>query len=773
MSKRQAVAALLGLAILLAAGRAFAQTSRGAEHVVEAYDLRMAMETRWPGTGGYRPVRFEFTPTKPITADRQLQLVFQVYQWNLDQIGVVVKQVVDLPAGTAGVKLSLPVPFGSLRAFNLRVFEDGVELPKLAINSGATNNGNDSQPRILMLASDRTSLQFVDGHMQIPTGTPASGTSLLPGEEQSAPGAMSMATIQRVVQRIPLADFPSRWIEFTSLDVVAVTQADLKELATERRPQLKALMEWVRAGGNLWVTGVGPQWERLPEVEKHLAISVPAEGVDADDPLERGWNPPGSFSYTPNQQNYGGPYGVPMPMEALALAQLPNVASGPVAQEILDLLSRAEAEMRKGATLAEICLRLGVSEESLSRWGWEYGKGRVALLGRPIDFGQITVISQGSLFSNNPRVETLGASSERLLWEKRNGLLPGGQTDGFWKFLIPGVGLAPVGAFQILITLFVVIIGPLNYLLLVRYRRLQMLIVTTPLCALAITGGLFLYALITDGLGVRVRARSYTSLDQQAGQAASWTRLSYYAGLSPRSGMTFSIDTAVYPLRDVNAYNEAESRQPPTIEWVDLVSRASGLNPAQGPPMPTHQHLSQGWLSPRTPTEFLTQRSRPSKLRLEIMPSLDGTELTVTNRLGVAVEWLLIHPDDEKYYLVKDLAAGDTAQAQAIELGVAGVEYRTLFHAEDPVAPPEIDANHYRRMNWRRARRMWNSGGGPLTIPSFDSGRLERMLTETATPSKSQSARTYLAILQNSPELELGIEGATEEASFHVLSGKW
>lgn len=773
MSKRQIVTAVLGLALLLAGGRAFAQTARGAEHVVEAYDLRMGLDTQWPGTGGYRPIRFEFTPVKPITADRQLLLVFQVYQWNLDQIGVVVKQVVDLPAGTPGVRLSLPVPFGSLRAFNLRVFEDGVELPKLAINSGATSNVNDSQPRILMLVSDRTSPQFVDGHMQIPTGTPAPGTSLLPGEVQPGPGAMAMATIQRVVQRIPLSDFPSRWIEYTSLDVVAVTQADLKELAAARRPQFAALMEWVRAGGNLWVTGVGPKWENLSAVEKHLSLRVPAEAVDSDDPLERGWKPPTSFSYSPNQQNYSGHYGAPMPMAAIALSQFSNQTGNPIAQEILDLLSRAEAEMKKGATLAEICLRLGVSEENLSRWGWEYGKGRVELLGRPIDFGQITVISQGSPFSNNPHVETLGASSERLLWEKRNGLLPGGHTDGFWKFLIPGVGLAPVGAFQILITLFVVIIGPLNYFLLARYRRLQMLIVTTPLCALAITGGLFLYAIITDGLGVRVRARSFTTLDQQAGQAASWTRLSYYAGLTPRSGMTFSIDTAVYPLRDFNAYDADETRQPPTMEWVDLVTKASGLNPAQGPPMPTHQHLSQGWLSPRTPTQFLTQRSRTSKLRLDIAPSSDGSGLTVTNRLGVTVEWLLIHPDDEKYFLVKDLAPGDTAQAQAVELGTAGIEYRTLFHAEDPVAPPEIDANYYRRMNWRRARRMWNSGGGPLTIPAFDSGRLERMLSETATPTQSPAARTYLAILETSPELELGVEGAKEEASFHVLSGKW
>jgi hypothetical protein len=33
--------------------------------------------------------------------------------------------------------------------------------------------------------------------------------------------------------------------------------------------------------------------------------------------------------------------------------------------------------------------------------------------------------------------------------------------------------------------------------------------------------------------------------------------------------------------------------------------------------------------------------------------------------------------------------------------------------------------------------------------------------------------RSYVAITETGPEIELGVAGATEEASFHVLQGSW
>ena len=116
----------------------------------------------------------------------------------------------------------------------------------------------------------------------------------------------------------------------------------------------------------------------------------------------------------------------------------------------------------------------------------------------------------------------------------------GGVLWGLVFGLIPGVGSAPVNSFLVLISLFVVAIGPVNYFLLQRQRKLYLLLITVPLGAGVVTSALFIYALVSDGLGVRARARSLTRIDQTSGRTVSWSRQSYYAGLAPSAGMSRS-----------------------------------------------------------------------------------------------------------------------------------------------------------------------------------------------------------------------------------------
>ena len=84
-----------------------------------------------------------------------------------------------------------------------------------------------------------------------------------------------------------------------------------------------------------------------------------------------------------------------------------------------------------------------------------------------------------------------------------------------------------------LITLFVLLIGPLNYWWLKRAKRLHLMVLTVPLAAIVTTAGLAAYAVLADGFDTKVRLYSYTTLDQRTGDAACWARLSYYSGLAP------------------------------------------------------------------------------------------------------------------------------------------------------------------------------------------------------------------------------------------------
>ena len=46
--------------------------------------------------------------------------------------------------------------------------------------------------------------------------------------------------------------------------------------------------------------------------------------------------------------------------------------------------------------------------------------------------------------------------------------------------------------------------------------------------------------MISDGLVIRLRVRSFADLDQTTGRAAVWSRQSYYAGVAPSRGLAIS-----------------------------------------------------------------------------------------------------------------------------------------------------------------------------------------------------------------------------------------
>ena len=77
----------------------------------------------------------------------------------------------------------------------------------------------------------------------------------------------------------------------------------------------------------------------------------------------------------------------------------------------------------------------------------------------------------------------------RWRWRFRQGLSLDFDNPSFDNFLIGDVGLPPVQPYRVLITLFVVLIGPLNYWFLRRHGRLHLLLFTVPAAALVATAG--------------------------------------------------------------------------------------------------------------------------------------------------------------------------------------------------------------------------------------------------------------------------------------------
>jgi hypothetical protein len=118
-----------------------------------------------------------------------------------------------------------------------------------------------------------------------------------------------------------------------------------------------------------------------------------------------------------------------------------------------------------------------------------------------------------------------------------------------FRLPIEGVGEVPTRAYLLILFLFVLVIGPLNYIYLWRKKRQVLLVVTVPLFSIAFIALLTGYAFFLQGFGVRSRVVTFTVLDQNSKRAATRSSASLYpGGFRPSGGVRFTADAAIFPM---------------------------------------------------------------------------------------------------------------------------------------------------------------------------------------------------------------------------------
>ncbi len=505
----------------------------------------------------------------------------------------------------------------------------------------------------------------------------------------------------------PLETFPQTWLGYTPNDIVHLPLEKLQELSRKHPQAFHALATWVAAGGNLWIEQAGSQMKELPQLDELLnSAMAPGNSTVSSD-----WQRPTLITGISNFVD-------------------PNYLQG----------SRIELDSQLGEAI-EAAPQTPFSKE-------ESEQMLDSIRSRPLGFGMV-VVFRDSVIDTLPAILPNGvpefADVSRVDWIVRNGVDPFDPNEDFWEWLIPGVGLPPVLEFQILITLFVIGIGPLNYFLLRRKRRLYLLVVTVPLSALLITGGLIGYAVVADGFHVRVRARSFTELDQRSGQAACWSRQTYYAGVAPSDGLHFPTDMAVFP-KEVGVNSRHESRNASRVlKWGD------------------DQHLAEGWLRSRTTTQFMCIRARQSPAALQVT-STPGKPPVVTNQLGSRILQLVLRDAEGKYFGAADIDAGGTITLDAAAAQTASAAARLSILEARPQALSSSNISL--------------SPGRPYSgsyMLSGNESRLEASIEEARLAlggNLDLPPNSYIAIVEKSPEVEYGCS-ARQEGSLHVIRGRW
>lgn len=769
MTSRQARPVRLVLAALLAA--TFAPESFAGSGAVVTFPqpgtkiksgLLMTVDFRGVDGNGYRPVKVEFRTITgaPLTADRQLRIVLTPHSYNAMNT-TEVTQVVELPEGSTATTATIAIPQSSLwYSSEIEVFEDGeklTDLSSMGIGWPGTNYWDWSEARPVALLVDSNIPARLKRESDIATfkarGTDPAPTHTLPdirilnnlfpdpnrGNTFFADQKISDVTLLSQIadlprmEMLPPAELPERWIDLSQYDFTIISLADLKLLADKEPQKLKALAEWAASGPLLLVTGVGNDFAGLAEIERALSLpKLPA--VDKDQSEFRGWQPANNdfhrhsliSDYEDFQSTLRATNQPTLPGQAMLQPRFDRTRRTPFTQANDEIPAPAQMPF----AMREIGLGMIVATASdkpfpgtETDWIW--------------------------IFNSVPR--------NHWMWYQRNGFSLHRTNDDYWTFLIPGVGEAPVVSFLLLVSLFAVLIGPVNYMLLSRAQRLYLLLITVPVGAVLVTGSLFTYALLTDGLGVRLRARSFTELDQTSGRAVSWSRQSYYASIAPSRGLNFPTDTTIFRILHQPNTRPRSGQAEQFIRWED------------------EQRLTDGYIASRTATQFMVLRATQSQDKLSVREgSAVDAPPEVTNRLQTRIPLLVLHDSRDRWWLAEDLADEASVNLSPTTSAAAADKLKKFYGADPPAVPRGYDPTlHNNALSLFTNNYAWYSVDTSSSLPVMATSLLEHNLAGAVDPASTLPTKSYIAVTKSSPIVPYGVSRVREEASLHMIRGKY
>lgn len=730
------------------------------------HGLSVTVDSRGIESDGYRPFKVKITPWPPVpaTSERSIRVTVAPNHYDNGSLDLEVSQVFELKIGAAAVEGTILVPQDRIFGFVLvDVYEDGERLRDMDIRLNSSRGGwwnyNQNATSILFLDSDVWSRDKQAAAVQARTSGrwKDPDTFLLPdvrtlsamypdphsGQAQSMmydsgelPKQPDIATVALVhdhsrFDMLAPSEAPEDWLALTGYDVIYISRQDLVQMAEEHPRRWAALLDWLETGPLLIVADGGEDFAHLPQLEALLKVTPgkrEAASANDEDAGRSGWVYPGEkdFEQAMNALNVPGQPGWVYRNGRPVYGGPGNAPGMSIDEEALKLTKEQRTKLVKSAPFVYRTV----------------GLGSIAVLREENPLPGSSLM-WGGLFAT--------AGKHRQRWQERHGVSTTGRNPGYWSFLIPGVGMSPVMAFLALITLFMFVVGPVNYWFLRRVGRAHLLLLTVPAGALVMTVGLFLYALITDGLGVSSRIRSFTRLDDR-GRAVSWSRHSYYASLAPTKGLVFPDDAAVYSIVP-NAWKTQNSSRQRRLRWDG-----------------GEQQFQTGYVLPRTVTQFLVVRATEAPGGVKFSAPGDQAEPPeITNNLDVPIETLLARNDQGAVFFARDIAPGAKAKLQVTNLKDSKTEWKKMFDLNEPKSPTQDalagDQNLFSFMLPDFRYGQWMDSQG------IESSLLEQQLREAQ--FGRPAPRTWIAQTGRTKAVPIAVDYAAEKAGFHLVGGNW
>jgi hypothetical protein len=222
---------------------------------------------------------------------------------------------------------------------------------------------------------------------------------------------------------------------------------------------------------------------------------------------------------------------------------------------------------------------------------------------------------------------------------------------------------------------YILVVGPLNYLLLRRFNRREWAYLTIPLCVLVFSGSAYAWGAIGRGRGVRVNQLAIVRVPQQGEQGQSLTFLSLFSPTRTTYGLEFAQNALVSDLQSSwrgqpsNAdvlYAESSVQVPELSVDVGGMSLLSVEQTVDAPKLAAvvqtvsdQQQITLRNLSDQRLTDVVLLRG--DGMIQEVDALEPGAERTIT-----------LQPD-HSYHEHMRISNGDTIQRQSVVRQIAGM----------------------------------------------------------------------------------------------------
>jgi hypothetical protein len=185
------------------------------------------------------------------------------------------------------------------------------------------------------------------------------------------------------------------------------------------------------------------------------------------------------------------------------------------------------------------------------------------------------------------------------------------------------------------------------------------------------------------------------------------------------------------------------------------------------------QQLARGWIESRTTAQYMVLHADKSQRAIKIQSS-DG-DVRVWNHLQTSIRQLLLCDEAGELYWGDAIDNEASATLRPLRRERARAQLIKTFQENQPRPPEEMSYASERIFGIRsRGYYYWGQRGNRYENARLASSRLEWALAlyGPAEPFTPQP-RTYLAIVDSSPAVPLGVADAEQDGSFHVIRGLW